>query len=297
MSIKKNVALLSVASNTLLIAMKLVVGLMSGSVSIVSEAIHSTMDLLAAVIAFVSVRLADAPPDADHPYGHEKFENVSGVIEGALIVVAAVWIVIEAVGKLFHPGPIEAAGWGMAVMFVSAAVNAVVATILYRVAKSEKSVALEADALHLKADVYTSLGVGVGLFAIWLTGWVVLDSLVAISVAVFILREAFGLISRAFAPLIDSSLPEEEIDLIRQALTRHADAFIDYHNLRTRQSGKVRHIDLHLTLHRSSTLEQAHALCDVIEQDIGAVLDNANVLIHPESCEPGCTCPHSSVTA
>ena len=149
MSIKKNVALLSVASNTLLIAMKLVVGLMSGSVSIVSEAIHSTMDLLAAVIAFVSVRLADAPPDADHPYGHEKFENVSGVIEGALIVVAAVWIVIEAVGKLFHPGTIEAAGWGLAAMFVSAAVNAGVATILYRVAKAEKSVALEADALHL----------------------------------------------------------------------------------------------------------------------------------------------------
>lgn len=291
MSIKKNVALLSVGSNTLLIAMKLVVGLMSGSVSIVSEAIHSTMDLLAALIAFVSVRLADAPPDADHPYGHEKFENVSGVIEGALIVVAAVWIVIEAVGRLMHPGSIDAVGWGMTVMFVSAAVNALVATVLYRVAKAEKSVALEADALHLKADVLTSLGVALGLLAIWITGWAVLDSLVAIGVSVFILREAFGLISRAFAPLIDSSLPDAEIDLIRQALARHADAFIDYHDLRTRQSGKVRHIDLHLTLHRRISLEQTHALCDAIEQDIAGALDHSQILIHPESCDPACVCP------
>jgi len=151
--------------------------------------------------------------------------------------------------------------------------------------------------LHLKADVYTSLGVGAGLLAIWLTGWVVLDSLVAIGVAVFILREAFGLISRAFAPLIDSSLPAEEIALIHQALERHAEAFIDFHDLRTRQSGKVRHIDLHLTLHRRNTLEQAHALCDVLEQDIGSVLDNTKVLIHPESCAPTCKCPARHLAA
>jgi cation diffusion facilitator family transporter len=290
MSRKKNVALLSVCSNSLLIAMKLVVGMLSGSVSIISEAIHSTMDLAAAVIAFFSVRLADVPPDEDHPYGHEKFENVSGVIEGSLIVVAAVWIIVEAARKLTGDTAISSAGWGMAVMFVSAVVNALVATVLYRVAKAEQSVALEADALHLKTDVYSSAGVGVGLLVIWLTGWHILDPLVAIAVALFILREAFELISRAFAPLIDKSLPKEEIALIHAALDLHRGSFIDYHDIRTRQSGKVRHIDLHLTLHRRTPLEETHILCDQIEQDIAAVLDNTKVLIHPESCRPGCEC-------
>lgn len=290
MSRKKNVALLSVASNSVLIILKLVVGFMSGSVSIVSEAIHSMMDLVAALIAFVSVRLADVPPDEDHPYGHEKFENVSGVIEGALIVAAAVWIVIEAVQKLAHNEPIASAGWGMAVMLVSALINTLVAGVLYKVAKAEQSVALEADAMHLKADVFTSLGVSAGLAAIWATGWTLLDPLVAIAVALFILREAFALISRAFAPLIDRSLPKEEIALIHAALARHAGSFIDFHDLRTRQSGKVRHIDLHLTLHRNRTLEDAHALCDCIEQDIESTLAHAKVLIHPECCDSGCDC-------
>lgn len=291
MSQKRNAALLSVSSNLLLIVMKLAVALLTGSVSILSEAIHSSMDLLAAFIAFVSVRLADAPPDADHPYGHEKFENVSGVIEGVLIVLASVWIMAEAGARLAHHGHVEAPGWGMAVMFVSALVNALVAQRLYRIARAEESMALEADALHLKADVYTALGVGVGLLAIWVTGWVVLDSLVAIGMALFILREAFELVTRAFAPLIDRSLPNEEIDMIRKVLDHHADEFIDYHDLRTRRSGKVRHIDLHLTLHRRRTLEQTHALCDVIEEDIDGVLPNAHVLIHPESCSPSCICP------
>ena len=291
MSRKKNVALLSVASNTLLITLKLIAGTLSGSVSIISEAIHSMMDLVAAVIAFFAVRLADAPPDEDHPYGHEKFENVSGVIEGVLIVVAAVWIIVEAVHKLFNPAPLEAAAWGVAVMFVSALVNTLVSRLLYKVAREEHSMALEADALHLKADVYTSLGVGTGLAAIWLTGWHQLDPLVAIAVALFILKEAFELIAKAFAPLIDASLPKEEIDAIHAALSRHAHDYIDYHNLRTRQSGKIRHVDLHVTLHRYSTLESAHALCDRLEAEIESVIAHANVLIHSDPCDAGCACP------
>jgi len=291
MSRKKNVALLSVASNSLLIVLKLIAGVMSGSVSIISEAIHSMMDLVAAVIAFFAVRLADAPPDEDHPYGHEKFENVSGVIEGALIVAAAVWIIIEASQKIVNRESLGAAGWGVAVMFISALVNTLVARKLYKVAQEEHSMALEADALHLKADVYTSLGVGVGLLAIWLTGWTILDPLVAIAVALFILKEAFELIRKAFAPLIDTSLPQPEMDAIRQAIDKHADAFIDYHDLRTRQSGKIRHVDLHLTLHRQSTLEEAHALCDRIEEEIAAALAHAKVLIHPECCAQSCACP------
>lgn len=290
MSRKKNVALLSVASNSLLIALKLIAGLLSGSVSIISEAIHSMMDLVAAVIAFFAVRLSDVPPDENHPYGHEKFENVSGVIEGVLIVVAAVWIIAEAAHKLIEPEPMGAIGWGVAVMFVSALVNTLVSRLVYKVAREEQSMALEADALHLKADVYTSLGVGMGLAAIWVSGWYWLDPLVAIAVALFILKEAFELIARAFAPLIDASLPKEEIEAIHAALARHQPYFIDYHDLRTRQSGKIRHVDLHVRLHRHTTLQDVHDVCDRLEEEIVKSLEHANVLIHADPCKPDCSC-------
>lgn len=290
MNRKSRVALLSVASNSLLISLKLVVGLMSGSVSIISEAIHSMMDLVAAVIAFFSVRVSDVPPDADHPYGHEKWENVSGVIEGALIVVAAAWIIYEAGHKLFAVTPIESVGWGFCVMAISAAVNAIVSARLYKVAREENSIALEADALHLKADVFTSLGVAGGLALIWLTGWTILDPIVAIMVALFILREAFALISDAFSPLIDTSLPAEELEIVHQAVKRYAHEVLDVHELRSRRSGKTRHIDMHLTMHRTRTLEEAHAICDLIEVEISRALENAKVLIHPDCCAPHCVC-------
>ena len=155
MNTKVKVARLSLLSNTILIIMKLIVGLVTGSVSIISEAIHSTMDLLAAIIAFFSVRISDRPADDTHPYGHGKIENVSGVIEALLIFVASVWIIVEAVKKIITPGEIESVGIGFIVMFISAGINFIVSKKLYKVAKQEDSIALEADALHLKADVYT----------------------------------------------------------------------------------------------------------------------------------------------
>ncbi|WP_018608641.1 cation diffusion facilitator family transporter [Uliginosibacterium gangwonense] len=293
MNRKSRVALLSVGSNTLLIILKLIVGLLSGSVSIISEAIHSTMDLAAAVIAFFSVRVSDLPPDADHPYGHEKWENVSGVIEGALIVIAAGWIIYEAAHKLLAASPIESVGLGFGVMAISALVNALVSARLYKIAREEQSIALEADALHLKADVYTSLGVAGGLGLIWITGWTILDPIVAILVAIFILREAFSLINNAFLPLIDTSLPEAELEIVRKVVSHYADEVLDLHDLRSRRSGKTRHIDMHLIMHRSRTLEQAHALCDRIEAEISIQLDHAKVLIHPECCASTCLCTPS----
>jgi cation diffusion facilitator family transporter len=291
MSRKKNIALLSVVSNTLLVAIKLAVGLLSGSVSIVSEAIHSMMDLVAAVVALVSVRLAETPPDEGHPYGHEKFENVSGVVEGLLIMLAALWIIVEAVLKFGQPHAVENLGLGVAVMLGSALVNAWVSRQLYRVAREEQSIALEADALHLRTDVYTSLGVAAGLAAMWLSGIAILDAIVAIGVALFILREAFALISRAFGPLIDSRLPEADVEAIRRALARHSTEILDYHDLRTRQSGRTRHIDMHITLHRNCTLGAAHALCDRIEREIESEVSHAQVLIHAEPCDEHCQCP------
>ncbi|HYW95165.1 MAG TPA: cation diffusion facilitator family transporter, partial [Bacteroidales bacterium] len=171
MDIKARVASLSVLSNSVLIAMKVTAGTLSGSVSIISEAIHSSMDLVAAIIAFFSVRASGKPPDKEHPYGHGKYENISGVIEAGLIFIAAGWIIYEAVKKLSGEQYVESLGIGSLVMLISAGVNAIVSSRLYNVAKKTDSIALEADALHLKTDVYTSLGVAGGLMLIWITGW------------------------------------------------------------------------------------------------------------------------------
>lgn len=289
MNNKIKTARLSIYSNTILIILKLVVGLISGSVSIISEAIHSTMDLLAAIIAFFSVKASDKPADEEHPYGHGKYENVSGVIEALLIFIASIWIIVESIKKLIHPKAIESIGIGFIVMFISAFVNHIVSKKLYKVAKEEDSIALEADALHLKADVYTSLGVGIGLLLIWITGLNYLDPVVAILVAIFILKEAYHLLMSAFAPLLDVKLSEEEIKIVTEQINKHKSVYCDYHNLRTRKSGRLKYIDLHLVFPENMTIKDAHDLCDVIENDIEKLLANTEILIHIESCKKACT--------
>jgi cation diffusion facilitator family transporter len=264
--------------------MKVVVGVITGSVSIISEAIHSTMDLLAALIAFISVRISDIPPDENHPYGHEKVENISGVIEALLIFAASVLIIIEAVKKIIHHEPIASIGLGFIVMFISAIVNLVVSKILYKVAKEEESVAIEADALHLKVDVYTSIGVGVGLCLIWVTGITILDPIVAIVIALVILKESWDMLRKAFRPLIDSSISEDEIQIVKESVKRYNDICVDVHDIRTRYSGKIKHIDFHLSMPDNITMKEAHDICDKLEYDIGKKIRNTKVLIHAEAC-------------
>lgn len=290
MSAKIKIARLSVLSNTCLIIIKLIVGIFTGSVSIVSEAIHSTMDLMAAIIAFFSVRISDKPADAEHPYGHGKVENISGVIESLLIFAASVWIIIEAVKKIINPAHVESIGMGFIVMFVSAGINFIVSKKLYKVAKEEDSIALEADALHLKADVYTSLGVGFGLLLIWITKLNFLDPVVAILVAIFILREAYHLLKTAFNPLLDVSLSEKEISIIKNTIAKHSSVYCDFHDLKTRKSGSTKYIDLHLVFPQDMSIKSAHDTCDLIEDELENSLKNTDVMIHLESCTHKCTC-------
>jgi len=285
---KSNAARLSIISNTALILMKLVAGIATGSVSILSEAVHSLMDLFAAVIAFVSINLADRPPDKSHPFGHEKIENISGVIETILIFTASIFIIKEAVHKIIHPSTVSSAAVGGVVMLVSAAANFFVSRRLYAVARREGSVALEADALHLKADVYTSLGVAAGLLVLWITGIHLLDPIIAIGIALFILREAYGMLVSSFGPLIDTTLSDGEIGTVRGVLGRYRDSLLDFHELRTRRSGHIRHIDLHLTTSQKMTLRQFHDICDRIERDMEQNMKNAKVLIHGEPCDGNC---------
>ncbi|WP_271812420.1 cation diffusion facilitator family transporter [Clostridium beijerinckii] len=290
MNAKVKVARLSLFSNSILITLKLIVGLATGSVSIISEAIHSTMDLLAAIIAFFSVKISDKPADDIHPYGHGKIENVSGVIEAILILSASIWIIIEAVKKLIIPGSVESIGLGFIVMFISSAINFMVSRKIYKVAKQEDSIALEADALHLKADVYTSLGVGIGLFLIWITKLNFLDPIVAILVAIFILKEAIELLISAFNPLLDTKLSNDEIKIIQNSINKFSSIYCNYHNFKTRKSGRFRYIELHLVFPENMRIKDAHDVCDRIENDIKKSLNYSEIMIHLESSEynPNC---------
>jgi len=289
---KARVAALSVISNTLLTTGKLFIGFMSGSVSIVSEGMHSGIDLLAAVIALLAVRHSGKPADDRHAYGHGKLENVSGTIEAVLIFFAAVWIIVEAASKMANGVTVEDIGLGLAVMGISALLNLVISTMLLRVARKTGSVALQADALHLRTDVYTSAGVFLGLLLIRLTGWSILDPLVAIVVAVLIMKAALDLTKEAFMPLIDASLPQPEQAIITRILARYAADYLEFHALRTRRSGAERHIDLHLVVPKHNSVETVHELCDRIEEEINEQLPGTHVLIHAEPCGRGdaCTC-------
>jgi cation diffusion facilitator family transporter len=280
MNAKVSIARLSIVSNTLLILMKLAVGIISGSVSILSEAIHSSMDLIAAVIAFFSVRVSDNPPDSRHPYGHGKIENISGVIESLLIFIAAIWIIVEAVRKLLGEKIVlESIALGSLVMLISAMVNTFVSRKLYKVARATNSVALEADALHLKTDVYTSLGVAIGLGLIIVTRINWLDPVIAILVALFIIWEAYHLLIKAFTPLLDTAWNTDEIEELEQKLKGLE---VKYHNLRTRVAGNYRFIDIHIQIPEDVTVGSAHKYCDKIENELTSFYENVTVTIHVE---------------
>lgn len=280
MNPKVKIARISVLSNTFLIALKLAAGIISGSVSIISEAIHSSMDLIASVIAFFSVKVSDTPPDSRHPYGHGKIENISGAIEALLIFIAAVWIIIEAVRKITAGSTvIESLGIGSVVMIISAIVNTFVSRQLYKVAKETSSVALEADALHLKTDVYTSLGVAAGLGLIIVTDIYWLDPVVAICVAMLIIKEAYSLTRKAVRPLLDESWSDEEVESLEKTLKSMN---VKYHELRTRIAGNYRFLDLHVEIPKDQSVENAHSYCDRIEEKLTSKFEKLNVTIHVE---------------
>jgi cation diffusion facilitator family transporter len=280
MNAKVSVARLSILSNSLLIIMKLAAGILSGSVSIISEAIHSSMDLVAALIAFFSVKVSDNPPDSRHPYGHGKIENISGVIEALLIFIAAIWIIIEAVKNLLGDAiELDSIAIGSVVMLISAIVNTIVSRRLYKVARQTNSVALEADALHLKTDVYTSLGVAAGLGLIMITGIEWLDPVVAILVALFIIWESYQLLRKAFVPLLDTSWGDQEIVELKEKLT---DLKVSYHDLRTRVAGNYRFLDIHIEIPKEESVGNAHLYCDRIEEELSSHYDNLTVNIHVE---------------
>ena len=273
----------SIAANGALIAFKLVVGLVSGSIGMISEALHSGTDLLAAVIALVSVRRAARPADPSHRYGHEKVENLSGIVEGLLIWLAAALIVIAAGQHLLHGEHLDHVNLAIVVMLVSAVVNTGLALYLYPVARRTESAALRADAAHHLTDVYTSLGVAGGLALVWLTGETVFDPVLAIGVAGLIAWTAWQVVSASTRVLLDEALPADELETIRETVAEHrGDLIVGYHKLRSRRAGSTRHIDLHITVDEMMTVGEAHSVAEHIEADIAARLPNTEILVHVE---------------
>ena len=277
--LKKKTARLSVMSNTLLIVLKLAVGLITNSVSILSEAIHSSLDLIAAIIAFFAVKVSGNPADERHPFGHGKVENISGVIEAVLIFAASAWIITEAVKKFIHPEEPGVLGLGIIVMAISAVVNTFVSRQLYKVARETDSVALEADALHLKTDVITSAGVAVGLGLMWLTGWHILDPIIAVLVAMLIIYESWMLLRKAFSPLLDTALSPRELEKLEGIL---GEMEVKYHGMRTRAAGHQRFVEFHLDVPAHETIETIHKQCDLIEERLEREFRDISVIIHPE---------------
>lgn len=286
---KQRAAAISVLSNLLLTLSKLAAGVVTHSVSILAEALHSGLDLAAAVMALLAVRKSREPADADHHFGHGKFESMSGLAEGTLILVAVVLIWWSAGHRLLQEHSVlRAPMLGMAVMAVSMVVNIFVSRMLFRVARRTDSIALEADAWHLRTDVWTSAGVLVGLVAITIATRAglreahVMDPLVAMAVGAVIARAAVDIMRRSYDHLVDRSLPPEELAKIDALLREHYPEYSGYHRLRTRKAGPQRYVDLHLVVPGEQSVAQAHELCDHLEKDLRALLPGTELLIHVE---------------
>ena len=283
MTVKSRAAALSIASNSALIALKLAAGALTGSIAIITEAVHSLIDLVASVIAFVSVRKADEPADEEHPYGHEKVENLAAAIEGLLILVGAAVIVYEATHRLAVGSEVESLGIGIAVMGFSVLANLFVSGYLYRQARLTDSPALAGDAAHLRTDAMTSAGVLVGLGIVEITGIAAFDSITALIVAVAIVGAGLTLLRRSSGVLIDEALPEAEMDRIEAAIaTARTEEVAGYHKLRARRAGSRRHIDFHVQYRSGTSLERAHELAHEMRDSIEAEVPQAEVLIHVE---------------
>jgi cation diffusion facilitator family transporter len=281
---KRSAAALSIASNTVLILLKVVAGSITGSVALLTEAMHSAIDLIASIVAFVSVRKADEPADEDHPYGHEKIENLAAAIEGMLILVGSGIIVFEAVRHLIEGATVERLGVGIAVLAVSMVANIVVSGILGRRARETGSPALEGDAAHLRTDAYTSGGVLIGLALVQMTGADWIDPAVALVVAVAIVWSGVRILTRSSRVLVDEALPEDEMASIRETIVEFGPQGVaGFHKLRARRAGARRMVDMHVQFRSGTTLEAAHEtahdLQGAIQERLGG---GAEVLIHLE---------------
>jgi cation diffusion facilitator family transporter len=282
-ALKVKAATLSIGSNSLLILLKVIAGSITGSVAILSEAMHSAVDLIASIVAYFSIRKADEPADEDHPWGHAKVENLAAAIEGMLILVGSGIIAFEAIRHLIIGSEVEKLGLGMAVIGFSMVVNIGISTYLHRRARQTESPALAADAAHLRTDAFTSAGVFVGLALTQITGATWIDPVVALCVAAAILWTGLSIITRSGRMLVDEALPSAELDAIREEIVSFGPRDVrGFHKLRARRAGSRRYVDLHVQFAEGTTLEAAHDTAHALQDAIALRLPGTDVLIHLE---------------
>jgi len=284
---KKIAAVLSIVSNGSLIVLKVFAGILSGSIGIISEAIHSSSDLLASIITFFSVSESSKPADADHQFGHGKYEDFTSFIEGMLIILAALYIVYEALKKIIFSLQIEVdANVGLTVMSISVIANFFVSSFLFRTARKTGSTALYADGEHLRTDIYSSLAVLIGLVLVKVTGIHIFDPIMAIMVAIIIFIAGYKICDEAKNSLLDTSLSEKDKFQIKEIINSYIqNGVVSLKNLRTRKAGLMKNIDIILIVDRTMHISTSHKMCDEIEEKIEALLHNTDITIHLEPDE------------
>jgi cation diffusion facilitator family transporter len=276
-------AWLSIAAASLTIALKLGAWAMTRSVGLLSDALESIVNLVAAIVALIALTVAAQPADEEHEYGHTKAEYFSGATEGVLIIVAAVGIMVTALERLVHPQPLERLGLGLAISVIASLINAGVALVLHRAGKRYNSIALEADSHHLLTDVFTTGGVLLGMGVVMMSGWAILDPIIAIAVALWIVRTGITIVRQSMAGLLDSSIPREQRARVEEILDGYAG--IKWHALRTRQAGVRTFVSVHLLVPGAWTVQRGHDLAEQIESKIRSVFTRATVLTHLEPIE------------
>jgi len=282
----RKMALLSIATSIATLALKFGAYFLTDSVSLLSDALEAIVNLVAGLVAFGALTIADQPADDRHTYGHDKAEYFSSGVEGMLILVAAVSIIVTAAGRFLHPVMLENLGPGLLIGILAAAMNFATARVMLKVASEHDSITIEADAKHLMTDVWTSGGVLAGLLIImFVPEWHILDPLVAVAVAIHIIFTGIRLLRRTVDGLMDTALSPEEIDQTARLIQAQLPAAASFHDLRTRKAGARRFIEFHLLVPGETSVHQSHALCDRIEHSIEQRLSNASVTIHVEPLE------------
>lgn len=278
-------AWLSIVTAIVIIILKVAAYLLTGSIGFLSDALESGANIIAAVITLVALLVAARPPDREHAFGHSKAEYLSSGLEGMLILLAALFIIVQAVSRLLNPEPLNQVGLGLIVSATAALANFVVAKILLRAGRQHRSEALTADAHHLMTDVWTSAGVIVGVSLVSLTGWLWLDPVIALVVATQIVFTGFKLIRGSANGLLDASLPEDEEATVRTILDQFVDSGITYHALRTRRAGAQRFVSVHIQVPGDWSVQQGHELLEDIEHQIRQSLSPVSVMTHLEPVE------------
>lgn len=287
-STKKGAARLTLGVIIGLVILKIIVSVITGSISIIAQTADSSLDLLAVVIAFFAISIASKPADEEHPFGHVKIENISAVVQAILIFTAGGLIIYSAVNRILSKATIEMTEAGIGIMVVSIVVSILLSRHLLKVSKATDSIALEAIGHNIAADVYSAAGVLAGLVVIRLTGLIILDPIIALAVALIIIKSAYTVVRKSFGGLMDTRLPKAEEAEIKSCLREHAGQLVGFHELRTRKAGNKRYIDLHLVMPKTTSVEEAHRVCDHLEQDLEEKLNNTDITIHVEPCTIEC---------